>query len=270
METEDRTAKVNEGKPERRPLRYERGIAISAGALSLLSLGLFGLFLLIGGYDLIRLQWREPYRLGLNAFLSMAFFAQHSLMASRAFRRWQRDRCPRWGFQVVYAFVSSFALLLVLALWQGPLPLVWSVPVPWRWAVRGLFVLGLAWFAWGALAMTGRDPLGWRKLAGLPAADPAGPDPLLRSGPYAWVRHPQYLAALLMIWSHPDLTSDRILFTILWSGWVAAAAKREEGDLIARYGQAYRDYQRAVPMLLPRPWRRTNHQEGESKTPGED
>ena len=30
-------------------------------------------------------------------------------------------------------------------------------------------------------------------------------------GPYRWVRHPLYLTTLLMIWSYPDLTADRLL-----------------------------------------------------------
>jgi protein-S-isoprenylcysteine O-methyltransferase Ste14 len=70
-------------------------------------------------------------------------------------------------------------------------------------------------------------------------------------GPYRWVRHPLYLTTLLMICSHPDLTADRLLFNILFTVWILAGTVLEERDLVDAYGDDYREYQRAVPMLIP-------------------
>jgi len=75
--------------------------------------------------------------------------------------------------------------------------------------------------------------------------------PFTVRGPYRWVRHPLYLFTLMMIWSYPGLTADRLLFNILWSGWVIIGSVLEERDLAAEFGQPYRDYQRTVPMLVP-------------------
>jgi protein-S-isoprenylcysteine O-methyltransferase Ste14 len=71
-------------------------------------------------------------------------------------------------------------------------------------------------------------------------------------GPYRWVRHPLYLFMILMIWSCPDLTSDRLLFNGLWTVWIAIGSIFEERDLVSEFGNAYREYQRKVPMLIPR------------------
>jgi len=70
-------------------------------------------------------------------------------------------------------------------------------------------------------------------------------------GPYQWVRHPLYLFVLVMIWSCPNLTKDRLLFNILWSGWIFIGTILEERDLVEQFGDAYREYQKKVPMLLP-------------------
>jgi protein-S-isoprenylcysteine O-methyltransferase Ste14 len=43
------------------------------------------------------------------------------------------------------------------------------------------------------------------------------------------------------------------LFNVLWTTWVVVGARLEERDLVELYGDAYRTYQRQVPMLLPRP-----------------
>jgi protein-S-isoprenylcysteine O-methyltransferase Ste14 len=56
---------------------------------------------------------------------------------------------------------------------------------------------------------------------------------------------------ILMIWSCPDLTRDRLLFNLLWTVWIVIGSYFEEIDLIAEFGDAYREYQKRVPMLVP-------------------
>ena len=72
-------------------------------------------------------------------------------------------------------------------------------------------------------------------------------------GPYRYIRHPRYAFLLVLFWSTSRLTSDRLLFDLLWTAWVIAAVHWEERDLLAAFGEPYRQYQRAVPMLVP--WR---------------
>jgi protein-S-isoprenylcysteine O-methyltransferase Ste14 len=75
--------------------------------------------------------------------------------------------------------------------------------------------------------------------------------PITVAGPYRWVRHPLYLCMTLMIWSCPDLTRDRLLFNLLWTVWIVIGSYLEEIDLIAEFGDAYREYQKKVPMFVP-------------------
>jgi len=72
-------------------------------------------------------------------------------------------------------------------------------------------------------------------------------------GPYRWVWHPLYLCVLVLIWASLELTADRLLFNVLWTAWMVVGAILEERDLLADFGEVYRDYQRKVPMLIP--WR---------------
>jgi protein-S-isoprenylcysteine O-methyltransferase Ste14 len=65
------------------------------------------------------------------------------------------------------------------------------------------------------------------------------------------VRHPLYFFVLLMIWSYPTLTADRALFNVLWTVWIFTGSVLEERDLVAEFGDRYREYQRNVPMLIP-------------------
>jgi protein-S-isoprenylcysteine O-methyltransferase Ste14 len=108
----------------------------------------------------------------------------------------------------------------------------------------------IAGFAWGNKALGFFDPasikgtLDYRK-----GRKPRSVAFTVR-GPYQWVRHPLYLFMLVMIWSCPNLTTDRLLFNILWSVWIFFGTILEERDLVEQFGGAYRDYQLKVPMLF--------------------
>jgi protein-S-isoprenylcysteine O-methyltransferase Ste14 len=72
-------------------------------------------------------------------------------------------------------------------------------------------------------------------------------------GPYRYARHPLYLFMLLLIWSTPRFSTDQLLFNVLWTAWIIVGTKLEERDLLADFGQTYRQYQASVPMLIPSP-----------------
>ena len=82
--------------------------------------------------------------------------------------------------------------------------------------------------------------------------EPPPPMPFTVRGPYCWVRHPLYFFSLLMIWFSPVLTFDRLMFNILWTGWIIVGTILEERDLTVAFGDEYKEYQQKVPMLIPR------------------
>lgn len=77
---------------------------------------------------------------------------------------------------------------------------------------------------------------------------------LIRSGPYALVRHPIYTGLLLALAGTVLVrgTLAALLgFALLVLG-VALKIRQEEQLLLAHFGTAYRDYQALVPALVPR------------------
>lgn len=80
---------------------------------------------------------------------------------------------------------------------------------------------------------------------------------LASSGLYAVVRHPQYTGLLLALFGEgvvhwPTMFSVGLFPVIVLTYW--SLARKEEKEMIRIHGEAYREYQRRVPMLLP-PWR---------------
>ena len=76
---------------------------------------------------------------------------------------------------------------------------------------------------------------------------------LATTGPYAQVRHPQYAGFALIIigfflqW--PTLVTGLMLPVLLVMYW--CLAKREEREVEAQFGEAYRRYAEQVPAFIP-------------------
>lgn len=76
-------------------------------------------------------------------------------------------------------------------------------------------------------------------------------------GPYRWVRHPFYLANLLIDLGLCVAAARPLLlavYLVLWWRIYGASIGREEALLTSLFGDAYRRYAAQVPRLLP--WRR--------------
>lgn len=83
---------------------------------------------------------------------------------------------------------------------------------------------------------------------------------LATDGVYGAVRHPQYTGIFLALFGeliHWPTILTLALFPILVWAYVHLARK-EEAEMIERFGDRYRQYQQQVPMFFPRmgEWRR--------------
>ncbi|MDJ0870906.1 MAG: NnrU family protein [Gammaproteobacteria bacterium] len=218
--------------------------------LGVASLVLFGVFLFTGSLHLINLGLTPRWQLALNALLCFVFFLQHSGMIRRPFRRWLSRYVPERYLGLFYTLASSIAVLALVGLWQESAVTLAAAEGPYRLVLRAVFMGALLGSLWGTWSVKAVDMFGAEAVLRR-AGETLPPGPIVMRGPYRWVRHPIYLTTLLMIWSHPDLTADRLLFNVLFTLWIVAGTWLEERDLVVVYGPAYQDYQRRVPMLIP-------------------
>jgi protein-S-isoprenylcysteine O-methyltransferase Ste14 len=215
-------------------------------------LAAFFVFLYAGPFNWVKLNLSEVQGLGFNTLLSLLFFAQHSGMVRRGFRRQLDGFIPPHYQGAVYTIISGLLLMLFLVLWQGSHTVLLEVKGLPEIIMRGIFFLGVVGTIWGMWALRfvdlfGIDAVIRQQMGELPAAKP-----FTVRGPYRWVRHPLYLFTIVFFWSFPVITTDRLLFNILWTTWVFAGARLEERELVEDFGDNYRLYQLKVPMLLPR------------------
>lgn len=218
------------------------------GTVSLLG---FLVFLFTGPFGWMDLGLVTSRALALDGLLCIAFFIQHSVMIRKFFRQHLSAVVPSIYHGVFYAFISGVLLLALLILWQETGPVLLSFRGAFRFLNRTLFIAGLIGFAWGATSLRGFDTFGLRPIRAKLRASRLSSMPFSVRGAYRWVRHPLYFCMLVLIWSHPHVTADRLLFNVSWTGWIILGTWLEERDLVAEFGQRYRNFQNNVPMLVP-------------------
>jgi len=208
-------------------------------------------FLFLGSFTIIDLGLSAGNALLTDAFLSVMFFLQHSVMVRRGFKQWLGKFMPDVYHSAFYGLTSAIALLLVLVFWQKSPILIASADGIIFWMLRALFFLCLAGFFWGVKSLSSFDALGVNPLKQYISNRPVKPQQIIAKGPYQWSRHPLYLFLIITIWSCPVLTIDRLIFNIMWTFWIVIGTYLEDRDLHREFGSQYLEYSSRVPMLIP-------------------
>lgn len=190
--------------------------------------------------------WRD---VAVNVLLFTIFALHHSVMARTGAKAWLTRQVPPELERSLYVWIASVLFLAVCWFWQ-PLPgVIWETAGALFWLLFAIQMIGVA------LSLAGARIVGVWELAGVRQPDHTRPIDFTASGPFAIVRHPIYLGWVLMVFATPVMTSSRLLFAIVSTGYLIAAIPLEERSLVHAFGEKYRTYQRQMKWrLIPGVW----------------
>jgi protein-S-isoprenylcysteine O-methyltransferase Ste14 len=164
--------------------------------------------------------------------------------------RFSRFKFPRWlgaivcgvGIPVVHGVVPwALSWLGVRHGWVD------GRPGPWNFAGLALVALGSAIIGWAMALHFIEAPRGWEF--------ERAPKYLLTHGPYRFSRNPIYVA-YSVLWPSWMIFYGSVALVVIcaliWPGAYFLVIPREERNLEARFGEAYREYKRTVPRWLGR------------------
>lgn len=180
----------------------------------------------------------------------------HSLLATRwAKARARRALGPSTDrlYRLAYNAIGAVTLLPVLAVpARFPGQLIYSIPWPWTALTVAVQVAALLTILLGVSQTGMASFLGLRQLLEQEGDRPR----LVVGGLYRWVRHPLYTAGLAFLWFSPVMTTSLLALYAGLTAYIEIGSRLEERRLIHEFGEAYQDYRRCVPRLIPLPWRR--------------
>lgn len=203
----------------------------------------------------------------INIVLLGLFAIQHSVMARPWFKKRWTKIVPDPVERSTYVLLTSLLLALLFWQWRPLHGVVWSVEHP----TVGLVLWVFFWLGWGLVLVSTFiidhfDLFGlrqvWLHLRGKPYRPPVFQVPSF----YKYVRHPLLLGFIIAFWAAPTMTTGHLMFAVVTTLYMLVAIRFEEHDLVASYGQAYADYRRRVPKLIPLLRRRSIEEPTESNT----
>lgn len=161
-------------------------------------------------------------------------------------------------FRLVFNGVS-IATLAPLLIYSRRIdaPVLYEWHGPQLWLKFMLLAVAIGLFVLGALKYDMLSFAGIRQLrTGNRHAIMSETGAIDTSGILGLIRHPWYLGALFFIWSDDArMTASSLIVDVILTIYVVCGTLLEERKLVVELGDAYRQYQKRVPMLFPTRWR---------------
>jgi methanethiol S-methyltransferase len=178
---------------------------------------------------------------------------QHSWLASLQAKGFA-ERAFRTPGQIFYRFffvivsvisTAGYGALVILL----PDTRIYLIPAPWVYLtllvqlVSSLCLIA-SLLQTGAISFLGMTPF-------FQPQKTTTVSKLNTSGFYKWVRHPIYFFSCIILWLMPIMTWNILAFAISATIYTLIGSLFEERKLVAEFGQAYLDYKKKTPWIIP-------------------
>lgn len=144
----------------------------------------------------------------------------------------------------VFAGISFLPILYLMA--SLPDRPVYQVSAPWSYLMLGGQAISALMLFVAFLQTDSLSFVGLRQLI-----DEEKTGALVTRGLYRVVRHPLYTFGLLFIWLSPSVSQNSLTVYIGATLYTLIGAYFEERKLLRDFGEAYVEYKRKTPMIVP-------------------
>lgn len=196
-------------------------------------------------------QGGMPWWLADILLLSL-FAIQHTIMARPAFKEWWTRIIPKAMERSTFVLFATAILAITAWLWRPSPVVVWDVQNPLlRNLIFGISLAGWVLVLYATFVIDHFDLFGlrqvWDYFRGREYQHPV----FAERSVYRVVRHPLMAGFIVAFWAAPTMTQGRLLFAAVSTAYILVAIRIEERDLVRLLGDAYGDYRRRTPALIP-------------------
>ena len=163
----------------------------------------------------------------------------------------------RLAFTMISVVTTAAAVYLILRI---PDAVLFKGPVWWRSLMYFGEAFGLVFGALAFRVIDSKEFLGLRQAIRYIRTGDTGGDlegmtgkGFLASGVYGIVRHPLYLAGIIIFACQPTVTRTWLTVSVVAIVYFIYGSLIEEKRILKKFGDEYRDYTSRVPLLIPMP-----------------
>jgi steroid 5-alpha reductase family enzyme len=194
----------------------------------------------------------------------LAFALIHSITVTM----WFKDLCRRalgetfmrvW-YRFLYSSVSAMtAFAAIYLINQVPDRVLWQAPLWFRLTMHAIQLAGVVFGVQAFQYMDKWEFMGFRQVwRYLSRKEVAGSlegltqKELVTTGVYGIVRHPLYVAGIIIFTFSPHITVNGLTITVLADLYFLFGMFIEERRFVRIFGNQYREYMKRVPRMVPR------------------
>ena len=184
------------------------------------------------------------------------YFTLHSLLASLRLKIYIAKRWPTVMPAYRLAYNALSVVLLIPLIWlmqQNPGPSIWQWQGIWSVIMYGLMFAAMGGFFWSLKSYDNMVFLGVTQWKNRHQGN-EDQEQLHISTLHRFVRHPWYFFILVILWTQDMRLAQLVTYSLITLYFVVGS-HMEERKLVEVYGDAYRQYCRRVPGLIPLPWK---------------
>jgi protein-S-isoprenylcysteine O-methyltransferase Ste14 len=178
----------------------------------------------------------------------------HSLLISGGFADRMKKILGRGYayYRLAYTVFSLFSLIPVIYFQLNIAEkVIFAWPWPWLLVKFGLYAAAFLLFYGGFRVYDLQYMLGIRQIQEMKHGSKKKNMDFTTEGILAYVRHPWYSGAILLVWAFAEVTDVSLVSKAILTAYIIAGALLEEQKLIHEIGEPYLAYRKKVPMFMP-------------------
>jgi protein-S-isoprenylcysteine O-methyltransferase Ste14 len=191
------------------------------------------------------------------AFLWALWCCLHSLLISRSFTGRMKVLLGanyayyRLSYNI-FSLLSLFPVVLYQSGIQEKIIFVW--PWPWNLVKIAMYLAAFLLFYGGYRTYDMKYVLGMKQLQEKRVDTIQKKAAFKTSGILEYVRHPWYMAAILLVWAFGPVSDVSLVSKIILTAYIIIGTFLEEKKLIKEIGPPYLEYRKRVSKFIP--WKR--------------
>ena len=192
--------------------------------------------------------------ISILALMWTAWCFMHSLLISRGFADRMKKILGRGYayYRLAYTVFSLFSLIPVIYFQLNIAEkVIFAWPWPWLLVKFGLYAAAFLLFYGGFRVYDLQYMLGIRQIQEMKHGIKKKGMDFTTEGILAYVRHPWYSGAILLVWAFAEVTDVSLVSKAILTAYIIAGALLEEQKLIHEIGEPYLAYRKKVPMFMP-------------------